>query len=68
MLVLPTKFMVYSSFAEKNLDLLLGLCFSHASMPAKFEPYLLSIATVINHAWYIISRFVIFVLDEIIHI
>ena len=37
-------------------------------MLAKFELYLLSIITVINHAWYIMSRFVIFVLDAIFHI
>ena len=52
----------------KYLDLFLELLFSHIIMSAKFELLLLSICTVKIHAWCIMLRFVIFVLDAIFHI
>ena len=52
----------------KYLDLFLELLFSHLIMSAKFELLLLSISTVKIHAWCIMLRFVIFVLDAIFHI
>ena len=59
--------MVYSFCDYKNLGLILELCFSHVTMPVKFELHLLFF-TVINHPYDIMPRIVIFVLDAIVHI
>jgi len=60
--------MIYSSFAWKNLGLFPELCFSHVTKAAKFELHLLSISIVINHTCDIMSIFVIFGLNAIVHI
>ena len=60
--------MVYSLCEWKNLVVFMELCFSHVIMSTKFELQLLSISTVKTHAWCIMLRFVIFVLDAIFHI
>ena len=58
----------YREFSLEKSRFISGTLFSYVDMPAKFELHLLSISTVINHAWCIMPRFVIFILDAIFHI
>ena len=60
--------MINSSCAEKNLNLFVKLYFGHMFMRVMFGLQWTSRSVDINHPCFAMTSFVIFILDEIVHV